>query len=501
MDHSNKRRPRGTGTIIDKRGRFMARLPTADREPLGIYDTYEQAAEGLDGWLAERRDGAVKVASGLTLTGFGEDWLNRRELDEFRGIDTDRSRWKTHILTAHFADWPLKSITRADVIDWIDTMKSKKAAPGHKQARKDIVKRKLSRTTIQNTLNLLRCCLADALDRHMIPENPADGVRLRMKSTRTEDPWTYLTFEEQKALLTCEAIPAPDRRLMQFAIGSGMREGELWNLELRDLHVDGDVPHVVVRFGSNGKPPKNGKIREIPLFGYSLEAATHWVKELPRFAPKNEHKLVFPTARGHRRQDSKPPGGQYKDEKGHTHYRFHDWIVAAGVTRDFRFHDLRHTCGSSLISGLWGRSWSIEEVRDLLGHASSKTTERYAHLAPSALQAAARDTVREVPRKAPVRHQESGDASETLVPPARIGLATFGLGSPRRAKRDHQVNPSWCPIGALRDEGAERLVAERLASALQALGQGQPSALRRLIEAAEEAAQTLAPPTEQVETA
>src|SRR5690606_26232308 len=44
---------------------------------------------------------------------------------------------------------------------------------------------------------------------------------------------------------------------------------------------------------------------------------------------------------------------------------------------------------SSLVAGWWGRVWRIEEVRDLLGHSSVKVTERYAHLAPSVLQAAA----------------------------------------------------------------------------------------------------------------
>src|SRR5262249_46487293 len=156
----------------------------------GICDTYEAAASLLDGWLAERRDGRVQVTNGDTLAGFGAKWLDRRELDGYRGIGTDRSRWKQHIETAEFSSWALTSITRASINDWIDGMKAKRAAPGHRQRKCHVEKRKLSRTTIQNTLNLLRCCLADALERHLIPENPADGVRLRMKVHQTEEPWT-----------------------------------------------------------------------------------------------------------------------------------------------------------------------------------------------------------------------------------------------------------------------------------------------------------------------
>jgi Phage integrase family len=59
--------------------------------------------------------------------------------------------------------------------------------------------------------------------------------------------------------------------------------------------------------------------------------------------------------------------------------------------------DLRHTCGAALISGWWGRGWSLIEVRDQLGHKDIKTTQRYAHLAPDVLMAAARATTGPTP--------------------------------------------------------------------------------------------------------
>lgn len=63
---------------------------------------------------------------------------------------------------------------------------------------------------------------------------------------------------------------------------------------------------------------------------------------------------------------------------------------AAKVRPEVRWHDLRHTCASHLVSGTWGRAWRLEEVQAVLGHSSSTTTQRYAHLAPEALMGAAR---------------------------------------------------------------------------------------------------------------
>jgi site-specific recombinase XerD len=50
-----------------------------------------------------------------------------------------------------------------------------------------------------------------------------------------------------------------------------------------------------------------------------------------------------------------------------------------------RIHDLRHSFASILINS--GRS--LYEVQHLLGHAQSKTTERYAHLQRETLLKAA----------------------------------------------------------------------------------------------------------------
>ncbi len=130
--------------------------------------------------------------------------------------------------------------------------------------------------------------------------------------------------------------------------------------------------------------------------------------------------------------------GAYRDP---THVI--DWKVwkaalrASGLTRRVRWHDLRHTCASSLVSGWWGRRWSLQEVKEMLGHTTIDVTQRYAHLAPGALEEAATATIGgSVMQVTPALESgpvgsvtaEPESAAMCDAPPRRIERPTNGLG-------------------------------------------------------------------------
>lgn len=376
-----RRRRAGTGTIEKMPdGTYRPRMPGRGAR-LDPCATYEEAAALLDAAIVAITQGHAVNPEGLTLGSWGTKTLETRELQGIRSARTDYSRWRVHVETWHCATWPLATITRAAVQEWLDVMLTKRAAPGkgHDKKRHARKASKLSRVTVQNTLNLLRVVLQAAVERGHIDENPAAGVKLPRDTGATHEPWTYLTPAEQSAILEADA-PLDLRLMVAFAIGTGMRQGEQWNLRIQD--IDKKAGRITIRFGANGLPTKSGKIRRIPILPLAKWALDIW---LPILATRpNEHGLLFPTERGHRRQRGKAPKG------------WGELLADAGVVteerhdgRPVRWHDLRHTCASSLVAGWWGRAWRTEEVREMLGHASVTTTERYAHIAESVLETAA----------------------------------------------------------------------------------------------------------------
>jgi integrase len=185
--------------------------------------------------------------------------------------------------------------------------------------------------------------------------NPCGDVQIRDHG-RTDETMHPLSIDDLAALFW--AADEDGRRLIAVAVGTGLRQGEQRALRWEDVVLE-DVPHLVVRHGSPGKPTKNGRIRKVPLFGLALAAFE---------SMKRGRGLVWPTSEGHARWQ-----GKIVDRDA-----WKAWLARAGVARPIRWHDLRHTAATLLLCGAWGAPWSTEEVRELLGHSSVAVTERYA---------------------------------------------------------------------------------------------------------------------------
>jgi integrase len=231
------------------------------------------------------------------------------------------------LLLPYFGDTSIGEITKATARDY----------------RKDRHnnKRSLSETTVNRDLEVLRHLLFWAVDEGYLATNPLG--RMQMVRERRK-PRAVLPLHEEDQLLT-HAAPHM-RKLIAFALDSGMRRGEL--LTERWEHVDLDRR---VLFVTRSKTA-GGESREIPLTNrlYNLLAAE-----------RKSAGLVF-------------------EFNGRPLHRIKTaWAGAIRRTgiRYYRFHDLRHTFNTRLME-----AGVMQEVRKaLMGHSSGEDVQSiYTHV-------------------------------------------------------------------------------------------------------------------------
>lgn len=339
--------PKGSG-VYRVRARIRGKLVTVAS---GLPEKRAVAVANQYGQMREESD----LREGITLSQYGVDWLDRRERLGMRAIREDRNRWRKYIDEEPLGGIPLAALRRSDVVEWRDTL----------------INRGLAEQTIKNALNLVRVAVDDALDRELCNENVARTVKVPRhvgKRKSKDDLDGILIPTEQQALL--DQVPAEHQPLVVAALVTGVRWSELsW---LRREDIQGEI--LVIQRSRGGGPPKNGKTRRVPLLPPARAALVVQLTKIPKRCP-----WVFPGAHGKPRKQSPK--------------KFGEWVLNAGIKRRVVWHDLRHTCATSLLGGWWSQQrWTLDEVCQMLGHESIKTTERYARKLDETLQEAARRT-------------------------------------------------------------------------------------------------------------
>jgi integrase len=365
-------------------GKFRVRVEDNGR-PLKVplCATLEDAIAVRDGLYAAIAAGQFARVDGVTAGQWGPTWL-RKYRSENRSYRDDRQRFEMHVATAPIAQKPMATVEPIDIVNWLADLKRKKVQYKHRAND-----RTLGYATRKHCLKLVRRLFGDALVEGLTKTNPALGVRLK----KTDADRSYEIVPKEWPLSTAEQRVVDEalarnleRHIVDVAMGSGLRQGEQWNLLLADVHVDDRDPHMWIRFGSKGKSPKNKEPRKVPLFGKALHAMREWLQVLSTYAPRNPDCLVFPSpAREHVEGDGKRGAkGGGRRTKGKVPPCWTQ--VKAALGRPIKWHHLRHTCATSLLCGLWGEKWRLEEVANLLGHSSTRTTEMYAHFLDDALK-------------------------------------------------------------------------------------------------------------------
>lgn len=186
-----------------------------------------------------------------------------------------------------------------------------------------------AKATINRTLGTIKKALTLAYNQSLIPVDYGDKIKRLPENNQRH---MYLSVDEVKAI--ADHASEQVRAAIWIALLTGCRRGEILKLQKQDIGTNS----ITIKQGNT----KTLRERVCPI----VPALRPWLEYIPLEINFEGLKTGFRRAR---------------EKAGRP---------------EINFHDLRHSCASILIN----LGVPLEVIRDILGHTTVKTTERYAHL-------------------------------------------------------------------------------------------------------------------------
>lgn len=267
---------------------------------------------------------------------------------EYETARADEGSWRLHLKDT-FADMRLIDLNKIDVEAWV----------------KERLEAGIGRSAIRRALNFLKALIEAAVENDLIEKNVARRVPTPEKPKGPPRWFTRAEVDKITAAMRSEDKKwVPMAVMTEVMVWGGLRWGEAAALFPEDIDWARSkiiVTHNLMQSGKDKPYPKNSaSVGEVPIPKWLLENLQSLAKDLP------PGQRLFTT----RRQARNLTGANWRK----------DWdaMLVKAKVKPGTPHVCGHTCASWLVQA----GVSLYEVRRHLRHASMKTTEIYAHLAP-----------------------------------------------------------------------------------------------------------------------
>jgi integrase len=219
-----------------------------------------------------------------------------------------------------------------------------------------------SPATVNRDVACLRNMMNMAVEWKDLQVNPI--ARVKLLSEDNEVMWVLSPEEEGRLLDECHKRPQKGakylRDLVEFALYSGMRQGEIFGLKWVNVHVEESYLLAT--------DTKTHQDRAVPM--------NRTMKEILIRRMEDQKEYIFTNSKGGRLTVLTNAFWRAVKEAGLSRVEVKDGKT---VKVRFRFHDCRHTMGSRL--GMNGVD--LKSIMEIMGHKTAKTAMRYQHPSPS----------------------------------------------------------------------------------------------------------------------
>jgi site-specific recombinase XerD len=268
-----------------------------------------------------------------------EAWLGRQAL-------APRTR-------SAYRRWVIELLEHLAAGDQLDAFLSSSGGDDRRALLADWRRRLVDRRLAPSTVNLALAAATSLLDSRALLAPAVRRVELDPAEPRA------LSREQLRALQreTDRLRSSRDRAIVQLLMLTGMRVGELAELEVDDVRLTQRTGELVIRHG------KGDRRRTVPLSRPARAALREWLADRA----------------GHHSRPSITNGAVWISRTGEQlSVRSISKIVTAVMARagvQESAHALRHTVATRLVRD---HGHDLVLVADILGHADIKTTRRYA---------------------------------------------------------------------------------------------------------------------------
>jgi len=333
---------------------------TVDADGVNVM-TYFQAIEAARKWSEHRRlaDAGVTHKGSYKVSDAVRDYLDEvraeKSLSAVKNIE-----YAFNVVLPELGGLEVDGLTYSRLAKWRNELATRakrvrKKRTAIEQPTRPIAEtddaRRARRATANRVLTQLKAALNRAFRAGRIP---SDEAWRRVTPFRRVDAAVvrYLSTNECRRLVN--ACPSDFRRLVQGALLTGCRYGELSRLRCGDFNADSDTLTI--------RQSKGGKARHVFLTQDARELFLTWT------AGRSTTAQIF------LRDDGERWG------KSHQLRPIADASKAADISPPATFHVLRHTHASHLAMA----ATPMGVIAAQLGHADTRMVEKhYAHLAPS----------------------------------------------------------------------------------------------------------------------
>ena len=295
-------------------------------------ETAEKALKKIEVEMAEGKYLDVRQQESIPFKDFAEKF--RRKHIRRRNRSIRNQEYLLDSLIKRFGKQMMHEISVNDIDEFLEERQE-----GH------------SASTLNKDLAMLKSMYNRAFEwGDLIDYNPPRDIKLLKEHN---ERCRYLSEEEQTRLLSaCSGIL---RMIVLIALRAGLRWGEIVNLKWKQAPQSNYVDFKHNTIFIHESLAKSKKSRYVP-FAASVKQA------LMDYPQPSDEGYIFANPK-----TGKPVVTLKKS--------FKTALKKAGIN-DFRFHDLRHCFASDLVRN----GCDLFVVQKLLGHSSTKMTQRYAHL-------------------------------------------------------------------------------------------------------------------------